>query len=119
MNFCTEDGCHEVAIGVSRWEGRGPNRNEYPKRKSDKCRPHHLERIADQIVECEVIAPEDIEIADVVTGEPIPAGGTVRLDPGETNLAILVGLRYIRIPQPKADVKADPKSAVKADPKQA
>jgi hypothetical protein len=119
MNFCTEDGCFEVAIGVSRWEGRGANRNEYPKRKSDKCRPHHLERIADQIVTCEVIAPEEIEIADVVTGEPVAAGGTVRLDPGETNLAILVGLGYVRIPKPEAKTKAEPKTAVKADTKPA
>jgi hypothetical protein len=117
MNFCTDDGCHDVAIGVSRWEGRGANRNEYPKRKSDKCRAHHLERIAGQIVTCEVTAPDEIEIADVVTGEPVAAGGTVRLDPGETNLAILVGLGYIRIPKPEA--KTDSKSAVKADTKQA
>lgn len=113
MNFCTEDGCFEVAIGVSRWEGRGANVNPFPKRKSDKCRQHHLERIADQIVEVEVTTPEDMQIADVVTGEPVEAGGTARLDPGETNLAILVGLGYIRIP------KAGQKSAVKADQKQA
>jgi hypothetical protein len=119
MNFCTEDGCFEVSIGVSRWEGRGPVRNEYPKRKSDKCRVHHLERIADQIVTVEVTTPDEIEIADVVTGEPVAAGGTVRLDPGETNLAILVGLGYIRIPKPEATTKAEPKTAVKADTKPA
>lgn len=107
MNFCTEDGCFEVAIGVSRWEGRGANVNTWPKRKSDKCRAHHLERIADQLVVVDVTTPEDIEIADVVTGDTIPAGGTVRLDPGETNLAILVGLGYIRLPKPAKSVKPE------------
>lgn len=107
MNFCTETGCSEVAIGVSRWEGRGANQNTYPKLKSDKCRTHHLERIAAQVLVCEVTAPEGIEIADVVTGEPVAVGGTVRLDPGETNLAILVGLGYIRLPKPASRVKPE------------
>jgi hypothetical protein len=109
--FCTTDGCFDVAIGFGRWEGRGANRNPWPALKPDKCRPHHLERIADRIVRCEVTAPADVAIADVRTGDEVFAPNVVELDSSATNIAILVSLGYVKVL--KAEQKSEAKPATK------
>lgn len=91
---CAETGCLEPAVGFGRWEGRGRLVNTYPKQPR-RCRPHHLEAIAGQIVRCEVTGP--FEIVDVRTGEDIGTGGMVDLDPAETNILVLTSQRLVRV----------------------
>jgi hypothetical protein len=92
IEFCTADGCTEVAIGVGRWKPRRGD-NPYPVARV-KCRQHHLVEIEGQIQTWQVCGPYGI--VDIVSGESILAPGLVRLDPAETNVAQLVHLQFVR-----------------------
>lgn len=55
------------------------------------CRPCYVAAYAGEFQAWKVVTPyEDIAIACAKTGEDIAAGGTVWLDPVETNIAALV-----------------------------
>lgn len=86
IQFCTRDGCHEVAVGVSTWDTNAP-------RPDKLCRPHRLEGLA--TVRCEVVGP--LQVTDVRTQRGVGKGGVVELDPVETNVAQLVYAGHVRV----------------------
>ena len=96
IKFCKHDGgCHEVAIGVSRW---------HPDQKpvSNYCRPHYLSDVLTETVRCEVVGP--CAVTDCRTQQGVGKGGTVELDPLETNVAQLVYAGHVKvIPAKPAD----------------
>lgn len=102
IKFCEAEGCHEVAVGISRWD-----RDKKP--ESRFCRPDYLERA--ELVQCEVVG--DHEITDAVTNAGVGKGGIVTLDVLQTNLAQLVYGGHIKVVPPK---KAEPKSAAPKTP---
>lgn len=98
IKFCKHDRCHEVAIGVSRWD---PDR----KPVSDYCRPHYLSDVLTETVLCAVIGP--CPVTDCRTQEGVVAGGTVELDPLETNVAQLVYAGHVTVlDEDKSDRKS-------------
>ena len=68
------------------------------------CRPCHVAAYGDQFQAWKVITPyEDVQVACAKTGEDIERGGTVWLDPVETNIAALVYGGFIEaLPAAKA-----------------
>lgn len=97
VRFCSHGECFEAAI-------RGA-------RATDKCRTHYRELLAaaDDLVACEVTTtPEGLNgeasgVTDAITNETVRPGGTVTLDPRETNIAALVAGGIVRvIPSPAA-----------------
>jgi len=55
------------------------------------CRPCHVETYSGEFMQFNVVAPyPDVAVACAKTGEDIERGGTVWLDPVETNIAALV-----------------------------
>lgn len=93
--FCVEDGCHEVTVGVGRWEGRGPVRNPHPRREAIRCRAHLVASIEDELVRCQVVGEH--KIVDFRTGASVGKPGLVELDPAETNIAALVSERLVKV----------------------
>ncbi len=96
IKFCKHDGCHDVAIGVSRW-----NPNQQP--VSDYCRPHYLSEALTETVRAEVIGP--CAITDCRTQQGVARGGTVELDPLETNVAQLVYAGHVKVLPPATKAK--------------
>lgn len=82
IKFCkADDG--KIAIGT------GIRPVEY-------CRAHYVATYGDQFQAWTVIAPyDDVAIACAKTGEDIERGGTVWLDPVETNIPALVYGQFI------------------------
>jgi hypothetical protein len=81
IKFCAEPKCTKVAIGAHR--------------SRDYCRPHYLKLVEPHLVTAKVVCSQlgaNGEVPGVagVDGITVRAGGTVRLDPSETNLAALV-----------------------------
>lgn len=97
IKFCVNDD-GRIAVGVSRW-----NPDEKP--QSDLCRPCYLEQA--DLVQARVVGP--LEITDAVTGVGVGQGGTVTLDPLQTDLAQLVYAGHVE-PLPAAKSKATPKA---------
>ncbi len=100
IKFCTRDGCHDTAVGVSTWDRDAP-------RPEALCRTHRLEGL--RTVRCEVVGP--MAITDVRTLEGVRRGGTVELDPTETNIAQLVYAGHVKVIE---DAKPKPAEAKKA-----
>jgi len=95
IQFCAKAGCHDVAVGVSRWDRDAPA-------GPPLCRPHRLADL--QTVRCEVIGP--LAVTDVRTQEGVTRGGVVELDPAEANIAQLVYAGHVRvIATPKAEAR--------------
>lgn len=86
IKFCTVDRCHEVAIGVSRWDS-----TQEP--VSDYCRPHYLAQA--ETVWCEVVGPAPV--TDCRTQQGVSKGGVVALDPLETNIVQLVYAGHVKV----------------------
>ena len=80
MGICRRDRCTALAVG-----GNMVVRN-------DLCRPHLLEEVAGELVECEVLAGK---VAGL-DGVSVDRGGTVRLHPGETKIDQLEGAGIVR-----------------------
>jgi hypothetical protein len=81
IKFCTEAKCTQIAIGAFR--------------SRVHCRTHYLKLVEPFLVTAKVICAEPGARGEVpgvagVDGVTVRAGGTVRLDPAETNLAALV-----------------------------
>lgn len=101
--FCTITGCYEVAIGAAR--------------SRQHCRAHYRSEIlanATDLVTCEVVAGvgsrgESAGVTDAVTNETVRQGGTVVLDPRETNVAALVAGGTVRVIKADQSVKATKK----------
>lgn len=108
---CTVDGCDELAIGTGRWQprkGANPHRPDPP-----RCRPHHLEAIADRIETWQVVGEHGI--VDAVTQETVYAPGLVRLDPAETYIESLRRQKLIAaVERPEAAPQVVEKPAAKA-----
>jgi len=102
---CTVDGCDELAVKSGRWQprqkkGQPAARNPY-RPDPPRCRPHHLQAVADRIETYRVVG--SLGIVDVVTRETVREGGLVRLDPAETNIRILRQQRLVEpVEEPKA-----------------
>lgn len=86
IKFCEVDGCHEVAVGVSRWD-----RDKKP--ESRFCRADYLAQA--ELVKCEVVGT--CEITDARTNVGVGQGGVVELDPLQSNLAQLVYAGHVKI----------------------
>ncbi len=81
IKFCVEAKCTQIAIGAFR--------------SRSHCRTHYLKLVEPFLVTAKVICAEPGARGETpgvsgVDGVTVRAGGTVRLDPGETNLAALV-----------------------------
>lgn len=98
IEFCKhEGGCHDVAIGVSRWD-----RNLKPENRF--CRKHYLSDAMGDTVLCEVVGV--CEITDVRTQTGVGLGGKVELDPFQVNIAQLVYAGHVKVlDKPKATPK--------------
>lgn len=81
IQFCIEAKCTQIAIGAFR--------------SRKHCRKHYLMLVEPFLVTAKVVCAQAGARGEVpgvagVDGVTVRAGGTVRLDPGETNLAALV-----------------------------
>ena len=93
IKICAHDDCHDVAIGVSRWD---PNQRPHDRH----CRAHYVSDVMGEPVLAEVVGP--CLITDSVTNEGVDLGGTVRLDPLQVNVAQLVYAGHVRVLPAKA-----------------
>lgn len=89
IKFCAELKCTRIAIGAFR--------------SRILCRPHYLKFIEPHLVTAKVICAQtgargELPGVSGVDGVTVRAGGTVRLDPAETNLAALVYAGAIELP---------------------
>lgn len=96
--FCATSGCFEVAIGAAR--------------SRDLCRTHYRDLLAKStdLVKCEVVAShgsrgQSAGVTDCVTNETVRFGGTVTLDPRETNIAALVAGGIVKVIPSKEKAK--------------
>jgi hypothetical protein len=80
VGICKRDKCMAPAVGGHMV---APNH---------LCRPHLLEEVAGELVECEVLAGK---VAGL-DGVSVERGGTVRLHPGETHIDQLEGAGIVR-----------------------
>lgn len=80
MGICKRDKCTALTVGGNMVV---PNH---------LCRPHLLEEVAPELVECEVLAGK---VAGL-DGVSIDRGGTVLLHPGETRIDQLEGAGIVR-----------------------
>lgn len=108
MEFCTEDGCFELGVGVGYWQGRRGTENPARPRKR-RCRGHYVGICGPEFVRCTVVSETVEAVVDARTGADIEFGGTVELDPVCTNIAALVGAGIVKVV--KAEAKAEPKKA--------
>lgn len=89
--FCAVDGCHEVAIAAAR--------------SLDHCRADYRTLFLDpatDLVTCEVTAGDGTRgemagVTDCYTNQTVHHGGTVTLDPRETNIAALVAGGTVKV----------------------
>lgn len=94
VKFCDHEGCHEVAVKAAR--------------SGDHCRTHYAEDVLSgvELMRCEVVGPS--LITDVRTNTGVGAGGTVELDPEETNVAALVAGGHVKVIPAETKAKAKP-----------
>lgn len=96
--MCVEAGCYEPAVGVGYWQGRRGTENPHRRRPNDRCGAHLLALREADLVRCEVtIEIPGGAIACARTGTDVELGGVVWLDPVETNIAVLVANRYVKV----------------------
>jgi hypothetical protein len=94
IRFCKRADCHDVAVGVSRWDPR-----ERP--AEDHCRPHYITDVMGEPVLAEVVGP--CLITDSITNDGVGRGEVVRLDPRQVNVAALVYAGHVVVkPAPKS-----------------
>lgn len=108
IKFCARPGCHQVAVGVSRWSPDEQPEDRY-------CREDYLAEALGETVFAEVVGR--CPVTDLRTQDSVGRGGIVELDPRQTNLAQLVYAGHVRVvaaPQPP-ETKAKAKAA--AEPK--
>lgn len=91
-DYCTTDGCEKFAISVGHWRGRGPVDNPHPPRPR-RCRAHYLEAAAGEFETVKVVGA--VRVVDARTGESVPAGRMVELDPASTNIRALVAAGFV------------------------
>lgn len=93
IKFCEVDGCKKPAVGTG-------------KRPIKYCRGDYVKQCGPEFeawkVTAQVAQAEDIDgIACAKTGEVISGGGTVWLDPAETNIPALVYAGHVEaLPEP-------------------
>lgn len=95
IQLCVNDDGN-IAVGVGHWEGRGSNRNPYPKRPANRCRGCYVDEFGDQFVRVEVL-DERIAIADARTTEAVEVGGVAELDPAVTYIPALVYSGFVKV----------------------
>lgn len=96
VRFCSQPDCYDVAVKAAR--------------SSDLCRGHYRSEVlahATDLVTCEVLASEGRRgelagVTDCVSNETVRHGGTVTLDPRETNIAALVAGGTVKVVPGKA-----------------
>lgn len=94
LQMCAVTGCPEVGTGQPR--------------SRRHCGPHYRSEVLAgvELTRCEVVGR--FPVVDARTGEDVPPGGTVELDPEATNIPALIGGGMVRI-APASAVKVEKK----------
>jgi hypothetical protein len=106
IKFCAREECHDVAVGVSRWDPKIRPEDRY-------CRTHYVEDVMGEPVLAEVVGV--CEVTDSITQTGVGLGGTVRLDPRQVNIAQLVYAGHVRVQQPGKPGKPGKSTAAAGD----
>jgi hypothetical protein len=95
LQMCAVPGCPEVGTGQPR--------------SRRHCGPHYRSEVLAgvELTRCDVIG--QFPVVDARTGEDIPPGGVVELDPVATQIPALIAGGFVRIAQAPAAVKAEKK----------
>ncbi len=96
LQMCAIDGCPEVGTGQPR--------------SRRHCGPHYRSEVLAgvELVKCDVVG--QFPVVDARTGEDIPPGGVVELDPVATQIPALIAGGFVRIAKAPAAVKTEKKA---------